>query len=122
MVRRESGKSAIRIILEISHLPFTLNQSLLEIEQHYPFITYKASSTTRMDYRENFRKILLDALCTRRAHERDDQLTISEIACQVGFKSPVYFSQTNKETFGEGKSENKPSATISKTPATISKV
>jgi AraC-like DNA-binding protein len=29
------------------------------------------------------------------------QLSISEIAYQVGFKSPVYFSQVFKKTFGE---------------------
>ena len=33
-----------------------------------------------------------------------DTLTISEIAYEVGFKSPVYFSQIFKETFGESPS------------------
>jgi signal transduction histidine kinase/DNA-binding response OmpR family regulator/ligand-binding sensor domain-containing protein len=33
-----------------------------------------------------------------------DTLTISEIAYEVGFKSPVYFSQVFKETFGESPS------------------
>lgn len=31
----------------------------------------------------------------------ESELTISEIAYQVGFKSPVYFSQVFKETFGQ---------------------
>ncbi|MFQ5445463.1 MAG: ATP-binding protein [Saprospiraceae bacterium] len=33
-----------------------------------------------------------------------DHLTISEVAYKVGFKSPVYFSQVFKETFGESPS------------------
>ena len=33
------------------------------------------------------------------------QLTISEVAYQVGFKSPTYFSQAFKRTFGESPSE-----------------
>jgi AraC-like DNA-binding protein len=33
-----------------------------------------------------------------------NELSISEIAYQVGFKSPVYFSQAFKETFGESPS------------------
>lgn len=35
------------------------------------------------------------------------QLTISEIAYQVGFKSPVYFSQMFRQTFGESPSDNR---------------
>lgn len=37
----------------------------------------------------------------------DTQLSISEIAYQVGFKSPVYFSQIYKETFGLPPSEQR---------------
>ena len=47
---------------------------------------------------------------TIRLHEAKNilastHLTISEIAYQVGFKSPVYFSQIFKQTFGESPSE-----------------
>jgi len=37
----------------------------------------------------------------------DPELSISEIAYQVGFKSPVYFSQMYKQTFGESPSSTR---------------
>lgn len=36
-----------------------------------------------------------------------EELTISEIAYQVGFKSPVYFSQIFKKTFGKSPTESR---------------
>ena len=36
-----------------------------------------------------------------------EDLTISEVAYQVGFKSPVYFSQIFKKTFGESPTESR---------------
>jgi len=56
-----------------------------------------------------------------------EELTISEIAYQVGFKSPVYFSQIFKKTFGISPTESRNKMTSSllvhykKEMATISK-
>ncbi len=38
---------------------------------------------------------------------RSSSLTVSEIAYQVGFKSPVYFSQIFKQTYGKSPSESR---------------
>ncbi|MFK7771215.1 MAG: ATP-binding protein [Saprospiraceae bacterium] len=37
----------------------------------------------------------------------DNQLSIAEVAYQVGFKSPVYFSQIFKETYGQSPSDSR---------------
>ena len=49
------------------------------------------------------RNIALPEFLQQKAREllANETLSISEIAYQVGFKTPVYFSQVFKETFGE---------------------
>lgn len=96
------AKARTIILAELENENFSLNELSQMLYLSRSQVHRKIKAVTGMSSAIFIRSIRLQEAKKMLA---STHLTISEIAYQVGFKSPVYFSQMFKETFGESPSD-----------------